>query len=546
MARFELMSPDGQRYEIEAPDDASEDQVMEYFQSNTPDPLTPPAAPDPTKPLQLGDQVLPPAPPPDNSIVRGTGMGRTALEQGLQGATYGFSDEITDRIGALIASGFTDESYGDLLKEARANTKRRFAKQFEENPVTAIGANIVGAVGTGLAGTATKTGGAIANSLRTGNLATRVGKSALAGAASGAAYGAGTAEEGERLEGAGKGALIGGVTGAAIPAVGAAAKSLGNDAKSAVTGLFSRNADRLDEAAEAIRDKSQSAYQAMRSHGALFTPQSQTKITTKIDDALKNELLLPELHGKSLGILQKLKDEAAQPDFGLERLDQWRRLLNRVPYSQDGAEDWRIARKVIDALDDAVDGLSASDFSKGGKQAVDALNTARNEWKRANKFDTVSSIIKKSDGDANYLKREFKKLLDNPKKLRGFTGEEKKLLEKAASLSGGEAMMKMLGKFGIDIGNSRLGNTALPVVSGILTQSPALPVAGTLARYGQKAVAQGKAESLLRAIESAAPKGQTPAALQVAAQSQVPYLQSVTMPASRSAALAAILANPNP
>lgn len=153
---------------------------------------------------------------------------RTVLDQGLQGATFGFADEITDRIGAGIASLFTDQSYGDLLKTARSATNELQDKQFDQHTGLSIGANIAGGLLTGGAGATTKAGAALTNSLRTGNAGARIGKGMLAGSVSGGAYGAGSAEEGNRLKGAGVGALLGGVTGGAIPAAGAANRGVGN------------------------------------------------------------------------------------------------------------------------------------------------------------------------------------------------------------------------------------------------------------------------------------------------------------------------------
>lgn len=146
----------------------------------------------------------------------------TAFDQGLQGATFGFADEITDRIGAGIASLATDQSYRDLLKEARQLTKEEQARQFEQRPATTILSNLAGGVLTGGAGATTKAGSALANSLRSGNTGARIGKGMLAGASSGALYGAGAADDGNRAEGAVTGGILGGVTGGAIPAIGAA------------------------------------------------------------------------------------------------------------------------------------------------------------------------------------------------------------------------------------------------------------------------------------------------------------------------------------
>jgi len=77
---------------------------------------------------------------------------------------------------------------------------------------------------TGGAGATTKGGTAIANSLRSGNVAARAGKAGLLGAASGAAagFGAGSGLE-DRLDKSGDSAVVGGLVGGAIPAVGAVA-----------------------------------------------------------------------------------------------------------------------------------------------------------------------------------------------------------------------------------------------------------------------------------------------------------------------------------
>jgi hypothetical protein len=156
------------------------------------------------------------------------GIGRTALDQGLQGATFGFADELTDRIGAGIASLYTGESYDSMLKNARGMSKDRMAAEFDQNPVTSIVSNLAGGLLTGGAGATTKAGTAAANSIRTGNTAARIGKASLAGAASGGIYGAGTADEGNRLEGAATGAAIGAALPVAIGAGGAAVKAGAN------------------------------------------------------------------------------------------------------------------------------------------------------------------------------------------------------------------------------------------------------------------------------------------------------------------------------
>jgi hypothetical protein len=200
MPSYVITSPEGKKYKVSG--EGTADEALAHFQSTyTPEPQQ--------------EAPLPQQKQPEQSI------SRTALDQGLQGATFGFGDEITDRIGAGIASLATGEKYGDLLKEARTMSKDRMSQQMEQNPATSIAANIGGALLTGGAGVSTKAGASAANMLRSGGTAARIGKGALVGGASGGLYGAGIGEEGDRLESARQGAISGAAFGGAIPAAGA-------------------------------------------------------------------------------------------------------------------------------------------------------------------------------------------------------------------------------------------------------------------------------------------------------------------------------------
>lgn len=175
----------------------------------------------------------------------GTGIARTALDQGMQGATFGFADEIMNPLGALasaiyenptgtlksVVTGKTPEvsdSLNEQIASVKDTSKERLKAQMQENPVTSIASQIGGSLLTGGAGASTKAGTAVANSLRTGGLAARATKAALAGSASGGLYGAGTADEGNRLEGAKEGAAFGAGVGAATPVIGAALGAVKN------------------------------------------------------------------------------------------------------------------------------------------------------------------------------------------------------------------------------------------------------------------------------------------------------------------------------
>lgn len=157
-----------------------------------------------------------------------TSRGRTMLEQGLQGATFGLADEVYDPIGAGIASVATGEKYNDLLDEARNNTKQRLSEQMQERPALSIGSQLGGALITGGAGGTTKAGAALSGGLRSGAILGRdlglAGRAAKAGAVGSAAAGVSGFNSGSgfenRIENGADSLGPGFLVGAALPVAG--------------------------------------------------------------------------------------------------------------------------------------------------------------------------------------------------------------------------------------------------------------------------------------------------------------------------------------
>jgi hypothetical protein len=472
---------------------------------------------------------------------------RTVIDRAYNGATLAnLGDEIQALGGAAVASPvilaqalMRDEGLKSALQQAnpvdlyrsgldigRANRDA----QFEESPVISTLAEIGGSLATGIpaakAIAQTALGAKVASALGSGvlpNAATKLGKTAnyasriaaggAVGGATAAAAGFGAGEGGieNRIEKAAEYAPTGAVLGAAFPVVADTVKSTFSGLKNVKRGMGSRTAEQLDAAVDIIREGSRASYKQMRDIGATIAPNRAVNIVNRVKIAMGDELPLNKnLHGKAMGLLDDFDEAARKKGFGLEDLEQWRKLFGRVAINKfNDPDNAFVATKAIRAIDDAVDNLGVIDLSRGGADAVEALKMGRSEWKRAAKFDTIADIIRKSDGDANYLKRELNKLVNNPRKSLGFNEDEIIALKNAATQSAGEGIMKALGKFGIDLGNSRLGNTALPVIGAFgagatsgLGAGAAVPVAGTVARQMQKYLARGKAEQLLRVIEA--------------------------------------------
>lgn len=101
-----------------------------------------------------------------------------------QGASLGFSDEITGGLEALYDIATTDKELSDideLYKQRRDESREAYRKAQEANPKTYMAGEVGGAIGTALV-----PGGALLNASKGARLATTLGKAGLAGGISGA------------------------------------------------------------------------------------------------------------------------------------------------------------------------------------------------------------------------------------------------------------------------------------------------------------------------------------------------------------------------
>lgn len=132
-----------------------------------------------------------------------TGIGRTILDQGLQGAVP-FADELIDYGTAAVLAPFTDyqnkgalQNFRDLSQDARQISARDLTAQQEINPITSALSQISGGVttglGVGLSNAGLQTTARIANLGTAGRTLAGIGL----GGSTGALYGAG---EGQGLE----------------------------------------------------------------------------------------------------------------------------------------------------------------------------------------------------------------------------------------------------------------------------------------------------------------------------------------------------------
>jgi len=206
MAKFRITGPDGASYEINAPEGASDQDVLEFAKQNY------------TK-----------AAPPKPQVSAWESAGRGAL----QGLTFNWGDEIIGGVKSLPKLMQGTDAFRKAAGEETARQREYNKAAQEANPGTFLASEVAGGVipTIGAIMTPGAQPGAGANAAKltaqAASLGSRVMQSAKIGAGFGAVGGAGAAESApdasftdqamNTVVGAGKGAVVGGAVGAALP-----------------------------------------------------------------------------------------------------------------------------------------------------------------------------------------------------------------------------------------------------------------------------------------------------------------------------------------
>lgn len=418
----------------------------------------------------------------------------TVADQALQGATFGIGNRAQAGLAALVMSGINGKDIAENYKDARNIKSAQMQDEMQNRPVLAIGSNLLGGLATGGLGSGTKAGTTLANSIRSGSTTARVVKGAASGAATGAAYGAGTADYDKSAEGAKQGALIGAATGGVLPIAGDALKTLGKAGK----GVIAKSPEAVQDIAESMKSNAGAVYDQMRQVGATFKPSAtQGFLQPEVDASLQKLNFIPGLTPQTNAIVEDLRSKIASGDLELSHLDQIRRQLGRVG---GNAEEPVAAGAVRRVIDDFVNNANSSFLSNGDKSAIDLLNKGRKQYQQASKYEAVSEILAKADGDQNKIRNGLKRFLDNSENTSGWSDKELAALKDAAKRGVTDNLLRGLGTFGLDLGKTK--NIALPLITGggsFVAPSIGVPLltAGTVARQLDKYATRGDAQTLL-------------------------------------------------
>lgn len=204
-----------------------------------------------------------------------------------------------------------------------------------------------------------------------------------------------------------------------------------------------------------IKDTARKLYQEIDATGAKIDKSDFLDFAIKAEDIAKKSGFDPELTPKSNALLKRIERDLDK-DMTVTDVDQLRKVSQIAAGSFDNATDAAIGSKIIDELDDFLDKQGSKLAAQGGPDVGKKYRQARNLWSRAKKAEIIDEAMTKAENQAsgfeNGIRTQFRSILNNKKKRRGFTNDELAAMNKVVQGGTAENLFKTLGKLGFTEG----------------------------------------------------------------------------------------------
>lgn len=350
-------------------------------------------------------------------------------------------------------------------------------------------------------------------------LAKTVGQRAIAGAALGATEGGlVTKGRGGSAKQIALGTLLGGVTGGALPVAGAGvgrfSGSRGERIAAANTLLKEPTAKEIAEAVQAaaptptqLRQASKSIYDQVRDLGADIKPDTFSSFAGSVrKEALDIGLDIPAA-GRSLtpeaqtvfSRLEGLTDGSPVTVDALERVRRSAQNASSVASRAGNNADASVNNLIVDNIDGFLQKIDKKDFTGDVTNIGGELAAARKLWGKARKSELLDEALEKAGGQAsgieNGIRIQFRQIINNKKKSRFFTAEEKEAMKNVVQGTASANTFKRIGKLGFGSGQQTnvlsglagagVGSTSLSAMFGPIGAGIGLvilPTAGTISK----------------------------------------------------------------
>ncbi len=297
----------------------------------------------------------------------------------------------------------------------------------------------------------------------------------------GVAAGAG-AELGDEV-----GGDTGRVVGSVVAPLGA---SLPMILRSGTRNLLPEAAPRISELKEAGRN----IYRQIDNSGVTIESPGVSEFISRLSSTMRRQGFNARIHPKVAAAL----DEAASYDgrpLTISEIDRFRRVARGAALSLE-PDEARLGSIMIQNIDDFLDDLPTQYVRNPQNTDVGALmRQARDFWGRARKAELIEDAITKAKDQAsgfeNGLRVQFRQILNNRKKMQGFTEAEKDAMRQVVQGTKTSNLARLIGKLGFQEGQAtNLIGAAVGITGGGLVGGVPGSLATLAAGQGARKIAQ--------------------------------------------------------
>lgn len=223
-------------------------------------------------------------------------------------------------------------------------------------------------------------------------------------------------------------------------------------------GLSARPNVALSQAAPSVtrlKDEARSLYRQVDELGARVDDNQYLNLAIDISSRAREMGFDQELTPRSAALLRRVERQLGD-ELTLTDIDQTRRAAQAAAADFNNPTDAAIGSMVIEQIDNFLDQQGQNIADSGGANAGTLYREARNLWGRARRSEVIDGAIQRAENQAsgfeNGLRIQFRQILNNPRKRRGFSREELDAMRGIVQGGPLENTFKFLGKFGLTEG----------------------------------------------------------------------------------------------
>lgn len=231
------------------------------------------------------------------------------------------------------------------------------------------------------------------------------------------------------------------------------AKNLGGDIpKSSLSQKPSVALKQATPDVDQLKTQARTLYKEIDDMGVKMNEDEFVNLSIGLRDKFNSMGMDRQLTPDSARIIDRF-DELVGQEIQLSDLDMLRQLSDIPAKKFDNPREMALGNIAKEYIDDFIDAEGKRLASTGRVDVGEKIRNARNLWARGSKSDLLTEAMVKAKDQAsgfeNGLRIQFRQILGNKKKMRGFSRVEREAMEQVVQGGGVANTMRALGKFGI-------------------------------------------------------------------------------------------------